>query len=63
MTDTHPQQYGKHQKIRFLENLGPYITRFKCGICGLTFRYDRTPVFRFQGDFTKYKIKDYKPNY
>ena len=30
-------------KIKEIEQVGPYIKRYKCMNCGLTFRHDRTP--------------------
>lgn len=31
-------------KICKIENVGLFITRYKCKKCNLTFRYDRTPT-------------------
>lgn len=31
------------QAIRFVENLGPYLIRYRCRKCGLPFQYDTGP--------------------
>lgn len=41
----HPQTY----RIRKIEDVGPYVTRYRCGACGLTWRHDRTPHGQFGG--------------
>ena len=51
------------QKFKFIEHIGAYMTRYRCAHCGMTFRIDRTPLFRYQIPLKKYKIKAYKPNY
>lgn len=36
--------------IRFAENLGPYIARYRCRKCGLPFQYDASPNASLSGD-------------
>lgn len=46
----------KDRKIRFVEDLGPYMRRYRCMKCGLYFRHDRSLRMPL-GDFARLKKK------
>ena len=49
----------KKDNLKMIERVNFYVARYQCGICGLTFRLDRTPArdFNFRlgpyGSFTR----------
>ena len=46
----------KRPSYKEVERIGPYLIRYRCNYCKFTFKYDRTPLFRFGGDLKKYKV-------
>jgi transposase-like protein len=38
------------QAIRYVENLGPYMIRYRCRKCGLPFQYDIGPSANMSGE-------------
>ena len=63
MWDLHVKNGKYRPRIKHIANLGPYIKRYRCLDCGLTFRHDRTPVIRVGKALDKYKPKFYNPNF
>jgi transposase-like protein len=48
----------KSRNVKCIEEIGNYITRWKCKECNLTFRYDQTPHVPFK---SKQNPKGYDP--
>jgi len=54
---------GPGTRIRYVEDVGPYVKRYRCKKCNLTFRHDRTrysPVYHPYKSFKK-GLKKVKP--
>ena len=47
--------------IRFVETMGPYMTRYRCRKCGLPFLYDTGPGAHLSGDKNRREAHPYAP--
>ena len=45
--------------IRYVENLGPYIARYRCRKCGLPFQYDAAPSAFMSGNKNRQERNPY----
>ena len=49
----------RSKAIRYVENLGPYIARYRCRKCGLPFQYDAGPSASMSGDKNRQERNPY----
>ena len=47
--------------IRYVENVGPYMKRYRCRKCGLPFLYDMGPSAAMSGNLNRRERNPYAP--